>query len=206
MAAGLAGGSSDAAALLLAANRAWNLNWPVERLAELASRLGSDIPFFLAGVDRCRSVSAGEIRGSRHLAAIARGRGEKIEPLAALPTAWVVIVKPRAGLSTAEVYRNCRPAPGARSDRARQLHSALAQGNRRQVRLLMANRLEEAAERLSEWPARLRSEFARRDVELRQMSGSGSSYFGIARDARHARRVGRQLAAARLGEVFVTRM
>ena len=48
-AAGLGGGSSDAAAALLAANAVWNLGWPREQLAELAAELGSDVPFFLAG-------------------------------------------------------------------------------------------------------------------------------------------------------------
>ena len=47
-AAGLGGGSSDAAATLIAANLVWNLGWPPERLAEVAAQLGSDVPFFLA--------------------------------------------------------------------------------------------------------------------------------------------------------------
>ena len=48
-AAGLGGASSNAAATLIAANRLWGLNWPVAKLSEIASRLGSDIPFFLTG-------------------------------------------------------------------------------------------------------------------------------------------------------------
>ena len=63
-AAGLGGASSDAAAALVAANVAWQLDWPRERLAELAAELGSDVPFFLT-------------RG----AAVCRGRGERIESL-----------------------------------------------------------------------------------------------------------------------------
>src|SRR6478609_3304454 len=64
MAAGMGGGSSDAAAALRLANRAWHLNWADDRLSALAAELGSDIPFFLS-------------RG----AAICRGRGEQVERL-----------------------------------------------------------------------------------------------------------------------------
>ena len=57
MAAGLGGGSSDAAAALIAANRVWNLDWPTDRLSEVAGELGSDVPFFLAQVRRCAKVA-----------------------------------------------------------------------------------------------------------------------------------------------------
>ncbi len=65
-AAGLGGGSSDAAAALMAANVGWGLNWPRARLATLAAMLGSDVPFFLG---------AGP--------AVCRGRGERIEAIGA---------------------------------------------------------------------------------------------------------------------------
>ncbi len=85
-AAGLGGGSSDAAAALLAGNLAWGIHWPIARLAELAAELGSDVPFFLS---------------SR--AAICRGRGEQVEPLDHRPPQLhTVVVRPPEGLSTAE--------------------------------------------------------------------------------------------------------
>ena len=194
--AGLAGGSSDAAAALAAANVAWGLHWPVERLAEVAARVGSDTPFFL-----------GAGRGRRRLAAICRGRGERIESICALPTQWTVIVKPAAGLATADVYRRCRPMADAQrsSERTERLARALCAGDRRASMRLVGNRLEEAAEQLSPWPGRLRGAFARCDCAPAQMSGSGTSYFGLARHRRHARRVARRLAAERLGAVFVAR-
>ena len=71
-ASGLAGGSSDAAAALVAANLGWQLNWPREQLASLAAELGSDVPFFLG-------------RGP----AICRGRGEIMEPVAGIGAAMV---------------------------------------------------------------------------------------------------------------------
>ena len=90
-AAGLGGGSSDAAATLLAGNLAWGIGWPLAHLAELAAELGSDVPFFLT---------------SR--AAICRGRGERVEPLACPSRVHAVVVRPPAGLSTAQVYGRCQ--------------------------------------------------------------------------------------------------
>ena len=87
-AAGLGGGSSDAAAALRLANRAWQINWPTSRLAELAADLGSDVPFFLSST-----------------AAICRGRGERIERLHGLRRLHFVVVKPPLALSTGDVYR-----------------------------------------------------------------------------------------------------
>src|SRR5271156_1731329 len=89
-ASGLAGGSSDAAAALVAANLGWQLNWPREKLAPLAAELGSDVPFFLG-------------QGP----AICRGRGEIIEPVAGLGPLWFVVVRPPVGLSTPAVYKAC---------------------------------------------------------------------------------------------------
>ncbi len=67
---------------------------------------------------------------------------------------------------------------------------------------MIYNRLEEAAETISPWIARLRRELATDDCLASQMSGSGSAYFGICRHARHARRVARRLAARGLGRVY----
>jgi 4-diphosphocytidyl-2-C-methyl-D-erythritol kinase len=92
LAAGMGGASSDAAAALVAANAAWELNWSPATLAALAAELGSDVPFFFAGG-----------------AAMCRGRGERIEPLRPVPLFHFVVVRPRDGLATADVYRQCRP-------------------------------------------------------------------------------------------------
>ncbi len=84
--AGLGGGSSDAAACLLALNRLWQLDLPLARLEEIGLRLGADVPFFLRGHN-----------------AWVEGVGERITPLD-LPPANFVVVKPAAGLETARVF------------------------------------------------------------------------------------------------------
>ncbi len=88
VAGGLAGGSADAAAVLVGLNRMWGLNWPLDRLIALAARLGSDVPFCVAGVP-----------------AWVRGRGESVQPLAApLPSLCVLLVLPHMAVSTRDVY------------------------------------------------------------------------------------------------------
>lgn len=182
-AAGLGGGSSDAAAALVAANAAWELNWPLEELAAIAAELGSDVPFFLY-----RS------------AAVCRGRGEKISPVSGLGQLHFVLVRPPEGLSTAEVYRACRPA--AEPAEPEPLVSALQRGELTRAGSLMTNRLQVAAETLTARIAELKQVFQACDLAGHQMSGSGSSYFGLCRNARQARLVAGRLRQANLGYVL----
>ncbi len=181
--AGMAGGSSDAAAALVAANIAWGLNWPIERLSPIASELGSDIAFFL-----------------QRQAAVCRGRGELVEPLAGLVPLHFVIVHPPAGLSTAEVYANCRATD--KTFTAAALVDAWRRGPTAEVGRLLHNRLEDAAARISPWIGRLRDEFNKLDFLGHQMTGSGSAYFGICRHAKHARRLAAALRNRGFTQVF----
>jgi 4-diphosphocytidyl-2-C-methyl-D-erythritol kinase len=180
-AAGLGGASADAAVAIVAANLAWKLAWPQERLTKFAGEIGSDVPFFLGTG-----------------AAICRGRGEQIE---SIPTCrlHLVLVRPPVGLSTPAVYKACQPATLPQS--CTPLKEALACGKVAAASGMLNNRLEEAAQKLTPWIARLRGEFSRLDVLGHQMSGSGSGYFGICRHARQARRVAARLRARKLGWV-----
>ena len=86
--AGMGGGSSDAASTLLALNRLWGLNWPLERLLALGLSLGADVPFFLAGHN-----------------AWVEGIGERLTPLA-LPVLGFAVVKPAASLETRGIFES----------------------------------------------------------------------------------------------------
>ncbi|MEE9602079.1 MAG: 4-(cytidine 5'-diphospho)-2-C-methyl-D-erythritol kinase, partial [Thermoguttaceae bacterium] len=140
VAAGLGGGSSDAAAALAAANAAWNLNWSTQQLLGLAAELGSDVPFFM-----------GSARG--HGAAICRGRGEQIQRLAGLGQLHFVLAKPTQGLSTADVYAALRPPMASRAaqsaSRLGAMIAALRRGATAVAAGLLHNRLQTAAESLS---------------------------------------------------------
>lgn len=188
--AGLGGASSDAAAVLRAANAAWSIHWPAPRLEALAAELGSDTPFF-----------CGPPAGHRGAwAAICTGRGERIEPIAGIPRMHFVIVKPPQGLSTPRVYSQCRPASSPR--RAAPLVEALRAGRGDLLRRHLFNRLQEPARDLLGWIGRLEAEFARHGCLAHQMSGSGSSYFGIFSHGRRARSVAARLRSRGLGGVY----
>ncbi|MCO6458834.1 MAG: 4-(cytidine 5'-diphospho)-2-C-methyl-D-erythritol kinase [Pirellulaceae bacterium] len=187
-AAGLGGASSDAAATLAGLNQLWNLNYSAAQLAQLGSELGSDIPFFLAS--GCPAAGA----------AVCRGRGERVEPVASGGRLHFVVARPPEGLSTAAVYAACRPAVTA--CRVERLARALARGDAAGVARQLHNRLQEAARGLSPWVDRLQRDFERLGCLGHQMSGSGTSYFGLVRHARQARRAASLLRASGLDAVF----
>jgi 4-diphosphocytidyl-2-C-methyl-D-erythritol kinase len=90
---GMGGGSSDAAAVLLALNRLWGAALPDERLMGLAARLGSDVPYFIVG-------------GTARIG----GRGEIVVPLPDVAPLWLVLARPPVGVSTAAVFRSLSPS------------------------------------------------------------------------------------------------
>lgn len=185
-AAGLGGGSSDAAAALVAGNVGWNLGWSRVQLGQVAAELGSDVPLFLFdGPTFCQ------------------GRGELVEPVSGLGLLHFVVVRPPVGLSTAKVYGVCESASRSRS--AGPLLHSLGRGDLGMAGQSLFNRLESAAETLSPWIGHLRREFARLDCLGYQMSGSGSCYFGLCSHACHAIRVARRLHASGAGTAFVVR-
>lgn len=189
-AAGLGGGSSDAAAALVAANTLWRLGWTSAQLEALSAELGSDIPFFVR-----------LLAGGRPAAAVCRGRGELLEPVGRLAPLHAVVVRPPVGLSTADVYRTCSVPQQPRTAAA--LIASLKQGFVSQAAQMLYNALEPAAAQLSEWIARLREEFERLEFLGHQLTGSGACYFGLCRHRRHALALASRLAARQLGSVYV---
>jgi 4-diphosphocytidyl-2-C-methyl-D-erythritol kinase len=86
--AGLGGGSSDAATVLLALNRLWGLNWPRARLLELGLKLGADVPFFIGGRN-----------------AFVQGIGEQLTPMR-VPPARYAVVKPPPAIPTRDIFEH----------------------------------------------------------------------------------------------------
>lgn len=114
VAAGLGGGSSDAAAALRGFNRLWGLGLSPEELLALAPRLGADVAFFLRG-------------GT----ALARGQGEEITPLRPLPRAWLVIFRPPVPVppgKTGRLYAALEPGDFSRGEHSQRLLAHLAAG------------------------------------------------------------------------------
>jgi 4-diphosphocytidyl-2-C-methyl-D-erythritol kinase len=185
--AGLAGGSSDAAATLSALDRLWNLSTPPGVWDALAGEIGSDVAFF------------------RHApAAVCRGRGERVEPIATTRALHFVVVCPPVGLSTADVYRNLVP-----TDRPRPIGpilEALATGDTPTLGTMLFNRLQEVAETLEPRVIAVRDALQHLvppTLDGSLMSGSGSAYFGLARDRDAAEIAALHLTTLGLGRVRV---
>lgn len=179
VAGGLGGGSSDAAATLWGLNRLWGLQWGQERLGELGTELGMDVPFFLVGGR-----------------AVATGRGEQIRRLPGTPAISLVLVSPGFPLSTREVY--ARVPRGFSDDGARTsiLIEALASRNPSRVAGSLYNALETVVEPAYPQIARVKHALAAAGALGTVMSGSGPTVVGIARSADHARQLRKRLTTA----------
>ncbi len=185
--AGLGGGSSDAAAVLQAAADAWELGWPVERLAAIGATIGSDVPWFFSGGP-----------------AVVTGRGERVEPIAGIPPLPAVIVKPGTSLSTAAVYRECHPNPSRRGEAAR-LAMAIRGGLRTAIPL-MHNELEAPARVLCPEVDRLLGDLRRAGAVHPLLTGSGSACFAITRTAAEARHLAARMESMGWQGVFPVRL
>jgi len=184
--AGLAGGSSDAAATIVALDRLWDLGIPPERRDALAAEVGSDVPFF------------------NHVpAAVCRGRGERVESVPLNDSYHFVLVCPPIGLSTADVYR--RVVPPARPQPVRPVLEALTEGGPAELGRRLFNRLQPIAEALQPDLTRVRTALANLGPLLdgSSMSGSGSAYFGLCRTSAAASHAAEILQSLGLGWVRV---
>ena len=173
VAGGLAGGSADAAAALVALDRAHGLGTSDDELLRIAADLGSDVPFALIG-------------GT----ALGTGRGELVEPVADVGTWWWVLVPDRQGLSTPEVYRHFDklfPDAPAEPPSADLLLGALRTGQPVSLARVLHNDLQDAAvdlrPELGELVARGEAEGALRGL----VSGSGPTVVFLCESADHAR-------------------
>ena len=158
-AAGLGGGSSDAATTLLAVNRESGSHLGQSELTAICRRLGSDVTFFLTG--GCALVS---------------GRGEIISRTLPTPDSWIVLANPNLELSTPSVYAELRKNEYSTGERTRALADSIAHGHPDWD--LMANGLQAAAIRLCPLIEPILEILAAHTAH-RQLSGSGPTCFGL---------------------------
>ena len=161
VAAGLAGGSSDAAATLRGLNRLWDLKLSVEELAELGAEIGSDVSFCVYG-------------GT----ALATGGGEKIRHSSAPPHCWVVLAKPTIGVSTAEVYRRLNLQQVRHPD-VQAMIDAIEEKSFQKVCGQLGNVLESVTLSLHPEVAMIKNQMKRFGADAVLMSGSGPTVFGL---------------------------
>lgn len=175
--AGLAGGSSDAAAALVGLNRVWNLNLPKEALAEVAAAVGSDVAFFLDLP-----------------AAWCTGRGEVVTPEPAGRPLHAVLVCPPVGLATADVFRHLSVPPSPIDGTA--ARAAFRAGDPVALGRALFNRLQGPAFDLAPIVRTVYSRLASLNPAGCLMSGSGSAVFAVGRDRADTLRVAAAFRAA----------
>lgn len=173
--AGLGGGSSDAAATLVALRTLLAPEMPDSLLESLAADIGSDVPFFVRGGTQV-ALGRGEVL---------TGVGNPVRNLA------LVVAKPEASCSTAEVYARYDRGAGERS--AKTLRSALADIASGRVTEAIANDLSEAAQAVAPEITRVLRALADAGLSSPCVTGSGSACFAVARDLDHARCAARDL-------------
>ena len=188
VAAGLAGGSTDAAAVLRGMNELYALELSEERLCELGARLGSDIPFCLLG-------------GTM----LSTGRGEVLKRLPDLPATWVVLAKPRISVSTAWAYQNY-DAQGAKEhpDNER-IQQEIAHGDRKAVAGLLCNVLESVTIKKYDVISQYKQMMMQQGAMASMMSGSGPTVFGLAESKETADRIATHMREHTDAYVYVIR-
>jgi 4-diphosphocytidyl-2-C-methyl-D-erythritol kinase len=187
VAAGLAGGSSDAAATLRGLNKLWDLGLTLDELAELGSEIGSDVSFCVYG-------------GT----ALAKGRGEIITKLPAPPTCWVILAKPFIGVSTAEVYRRL-DVNGITHPNTIEMIKAIKDNDYQQVCKNVGNVLEEVTLNLHPEVAQIKEQMRRFGADAVLMSGSGPTVFAIVQHDSRMHRIYNGLRGF-CDQVFAVRM
>ena len=187
VAAGLAGGSADAAAVLRGMNRLYELEISDEKLCELGARLGSDIPFCLLG-------------GTM----LAAGRGERLERLPDMPETWIVLAKPRISVSTAWAYQNYDEQGAERHPDNEKIQLEIARGDRKAIAGLLCNVLESVTIKKYDVISSYKKMMTEQGAMASMMSGSGPTVFGLAESWEAAEKIASFLRRNTDAYVFVT--
>lgn len=187
MAAGMAGGSTDAAAVFVAMNELFSLHMTQESMCELAVTIGADVPYCIVG---------GTV--------LAEGIGEKLTKLADAPACTLLIAKPSVGVSTKYVYENLH------ADKLRQhpdidgMLTAICEDDLDGVAKRLGNVLETVTVKAYPVIEKLKSWMMEHGAVNALMSGSGPTVFGIYKEAQEAQRACEQLRKLDLAQQVET--
>ncbi len=187
VAAGLGGGSSDAAATLVGMDQLFDTELPLGSLLKMAAEIGSDVPFFVTG----------------YSAALATGRGEKLQQTEPLGKCQVLLVNPGFAVSTQWVYESF-----ALTSRGNQFNVA-PEKNDRALKQITAERkifndLEAVTEKKFPEIGRIKGRMSRDGALAVLMSGSGPTVFGLFDEQNLARESYKKFVAEYNGSVFLT--
>ena len=188
VAAGMAGGSSDAAATMIGMNRLFNLGLTVKEMMKRAVAIGADVPYCL-------------LRGT----ALAEGIGEQLRPLPPCPNCYVLIGKPAISVSTKMVYEKLDSAQIEHHPDIDRILEGLQWHNLNKISEYMGNVLEKVT--IAQYPIieEIKNHMKEHGAVNAMMSGSGPSVFGIFDTERQAQTACKALEKAALAkQLFVT--
>jgi 4-diphosphocytidyl-2-C-methyl-D-erythritol kinase len=174
VAAGLGGGSSDAASVLMGMNELLQLGLSDQRLMEIGVKLGADVPFFIF-----------------KKTALAEGIGETLTAMPEMPVAWVLLVNPGVHVSTAWVYKNLKLTNRGELAKLPALYESL-----KDVCSIFANDLESITIPAFPVIADIKNGMMRHGAQGAMMSGSGPTVFGLYQE----REIAEQARAALTGD------
>lgn len=159
--AGLAGGSSDAAATLKGLNSVWNLNLNTQELLEIAVTIGADVPYCLVG-------------GT----ALVEGIGEKITPLTSLKKMYIVAVKPDINIATPWAFKQLDQRPIKNHPDIAEIIRVLEEKNYNQLKYSLGNVFEEVVFEQHPEISEIKKDLIKQGAMAATMTGSGSTVIG----------------------------
>lgn len=176
VAAGLGGGSADAAATLVGLNHLYNLDLGRASLMEMAEKIGSDVPFFISG-------------GTQ----LAEGRGEKLTKLDSTPDCWIVVATPSFEISTSKAYADFDRLGNPLKKDPADLIEALKEENLKTISSRLFNAFE--AQAVQEFPqiSKLKEKALKAGALGTLMSGSGPSVFTLSFSKEESERIAQAL-------------
>lgn len=171
IAAGLGGGSSDAAATLRGLNRLWELDLSLDELAQLGEQIGSDVPFCVY-----------------NQTAFVSGRGEIVEPICPFPKAWVILVKPPKGISSWTVFKDLDISQLSTYDIA-EMRKAIDERSFKGAVQYAGNALEIQAVKQNPLIIEVKDKMLRFGADTALMSGTGPTVYGLTQNMKKAKRI-----------------
>ncbi|MCZ0717310.1 4-(cytidine 5'-diphospho)-2-C-methyl-D-erythritol kinase [Aerococcus kribbianus] len=172
VAAGLGGGSTDAAAVMRGLNKLWNLNLSQDTLVPLANQIGSDVPYSLNG-------------GT----ALVEGRGEIISQLPAIPYCWVILAKPAISVSTRKIFQRLRVEELDAPFNASNVVEALKKGDYSALMVATGNALESVTFSVHPELASLKAKMQKFGAQGVTMSGTGPTIIGFVKNQKKGKRI-----------------
>lgn len=185
--AGLAGGSTDAAATMRGMNRLYKLNRPLEELCKLGIQIGTDIPFCIYGKT-----------------AFCKGKGELIRFMNRPPSAWAVVAKPDLGISSPDIFRKL-DLTQTHEVYTKACETALDTGDYELLCNSLSNRLEPVSGKMYTEIYKIKENMLKNGADGAVMSGSGPAVYGLTQKERQAKHVYNAVNGC-CNEVYVVRL